>query len=117
MAAGNRSVLVVLDSRRRVERAGADQTVFAALDHFGVAYEVLECGDYVGVPPGHVAPPHAAHPRLRARRISITTTIRIATAASWAGLRAITISPERSAGASVIAATPDRRCRRLEPCQ
>lgn len=56
MAAGNRSVLVVLDSRRRAERARADQTVFAALDHFGAAYEVLECGDYMGLPPGHVAP-------------------------------------------------------------
>jgi len=56
MAAGNRSVLVVLDSRRRVERERADQTVFAALDHFGVAYEVLECGDYMGLPPHHVTP-------------------------------------------------------------
>ncbi|MBM4048686.1 MAG: hypothetical protein FJ279_26585 [Planctomycetes bacterium] len=56
MAAGNRSVLVVLDSRRVGERARADRTVFAALDHFGVAYEVLECGDYMALPPGHAAP-------------------------------------------------------------
>jgi hypothetical protein len=54
MAAGNRSVLVVLDSRRRVARIGADGSVFAALDHFGVAWEVLECGDYMGSPPGHL---------------------------------------------------------------
>lgn len=56
MPAGNRSVLVVLDSRRVTDRARADTTVFAALDHFGVAYEVLECGCYMGIPPGHIAP-------------------------------------------------------------
>ncbi len=56
MAAGNRSVLVILDSRRRAERARADQTVFPALDHFGVAYDVLECGDYLSLPPDHLAP-------------------------------------------------------------
>ena len=55
MPAGNRSVLVILDSRRRAERARADLTVFAALDHFGVAWEALECGDYMPPPPGHVA--------------------------------------------------------------
>jgi len=56
MAAGNRSVLAVLDSRRVADRVRADGTVFAALDHFGAAYEVLECGDYMAVPPGYVAP-------------------------------------------------------------
>ena len=56
MAAGNRSVLVILDSRNRVARARADRTVFAALDHFGVAWEVLDGGDYMAAPPGHVAP-------------------------------------------------------------
>ena len=56
MAAGNRSVLAVLDSRRVGEAARAGRTVFAALDHFGCACEVLECGDYMGIPPGYVAP-------------------------------------------------------------
>jgi len=56
MAAGNRSVLVVLDSRKGAERRSADQTVFAALDHFGVAWEVLDGGDYMGIVPSHVAP-------------------------------------------------------------
>lgn len=56
MAAGNRSILVVLDSRRRAAGVRADETVFAALDHFGVAWEVLEGGDYMSVPPGHIAP-------------------------------------------------------------
>jgi len=54
MAAGNRSVLVVLDSRRVTGRTRVGRTVFAALDHFGAAYEVLECGDYVALPPGYV---------------------------------------------------------------
>jgi hypothetical protein len=56
MPAGNCSVLVVLDSRRVAERACADRTVFAALDHFGPAYEALECADHYGLPPGHVSP-------------------------------------------------------------
>ncbi|NOZ23928.1 MAG: hypothetical protein GXP25_22865 [Planctomycetes bacterium] len=56
MAAGNRSVLVVVDSRRPAERARVAWTVFAALDHFGVPYEVIEGGDYWKLPPGHVAP-------------------------------------------------------------
>ncbi|MBP8954412.1 MAG: hypothetical protein KBI47_18595 [Armatimonadetes bacterium] len=56
MPAGNRSVLVVLDSRRRAERALSDTTVFAALDHFGVPWEVLECGDYMPQPPDHITP-------------------------------------------------------------
>ena len=56
MAGGNRSVLVILDSRKQVAQAGADRTVFAALDHFGVAWEVLDGGDYMGGPPSHVAP-------------------------------------------------------------
>ena len=56
MSAGNRSLLAVLDSRRVVERSRADTTVFAALDHFGIAYEVLECGCYMALPPGHVTP-------------------------------------------------------------
>jgi len=56
MAAGNRSVLVIMDSRRRVQRSQADQTVFAALDHFGILWEVLECADYMQRPPNHLAP-------------------------------------------------------------
>ncbi len=56
MAAGNRSLLVILDSRRPGERSQADLAVFAALDHFGVAYEALECADYMARPPGHLAP-------------------------------------------------------------
>lgn len=56
MLAGNRSVLVVLDSRLRNQRLGAETTVFAALDHFGVASEVLDGGDYMGLPPGYLAP-------------------------------------------------------------
>ncbi len=56
MSAGNRSVLVVLDSRCVAARAGADGTVFAALDHFGVAQQALDCGDYMGLAPGYVAP-------------------------------------------------------------
>ena len=56
MPAGNCSVLVVLDSRRVAERACADRTVFAALDHFGPAYEALECADHYGLPLGHVSP-------------------------------------------------------------
>ncbi|MBT3375944.1 MAG: hypothetical protein HN742_15225 [Lentisphaerae bacterium] len=56
MAAGNRSVLVILDSRRVAERAGAECTIFAALDHMGVSYEVLECADYWALPPRHLAP-------------------------------------------------------------
>lgn len=55
MSAGNRSLLVVLDSRRRVERSQADLTVFAALDHFGLLCEVLECADYMARPPDHLA--------------------------------------------------------------
>ena len=46
MATGNRSVLVVVDSRRVAERRTADVAVCAALDHFGVAWEVLDGGDY-----------------------------------------------------------------------
>lgn len=56
MSAGNRSVLVVLDSRREAERRPADQTVFAALDHFGVAWQVLDGGDYMSVQPGYITP-------------------------------------------------------------
>lgn len=56
MSAGNRTVLVVLDSRKQAERRSADQTVFAALDHFGVAWEVLDGGDYMGAIPAYVAP-------------------------------------------------------------
>ncbi len=56
MSAGNRSVLVVLDSRQSAERRSADQTVFAALDHFGVACEVLDGGDYMGYIAAYVAP-------------------------------------------------------------
>lgn len=56
MAAGNRSVLVVLDSRQTAARLGADQTIFAALDHFGVAWEVLDGGDYMGAISAYIAP-------------------------------------------------------------
>ncbi len=56
MAAGNRSVLVIIDSRQAAARRGADQTIFAALDHFGVAWEVLDGGDYMGAIPAYVAP-------------------------------------------------------------
>jgi hypothetical protein len=56
MAAGNRSVLVILDSRKGAQRRSADQTVFAALDHFGVAWEVLDGGDYMGAIPAYIAP-------------------------------------------------------------
>ncbi len=56
MAAGNRTVLVIIDSREEAARRSSDQTVFAALDHFGVAWEVLEGGDYMGVIPAYVAP-------------------------------------------------------------
>ena len=51
MAAGNRSVLVIMDSRRVAERARCEWTIFAALDHMGVSYEVLECADYFTPPP------------------------------------------------------------------
>lgn len=56
MAAGNRTVLVIIDSRKPAERRSADQTVFAALDHFGVAWEVLDGGDTMGTIPAYVAP-------------------------------------------------------------
>lgn len=56
MSAGNRSVLVVIDSRLGAERRAVDQTLFAALDHFGVAWEVLDGGDYMGAIPEYVAP-------------------------------------------------------------
>ncbi len=56
MSAGNRSVLVVLDSREQAARRSSDHTVFAALDHFGVAWEVLDGGDYMGAIPAYVAP-------------------------------------------------------------
>lgn len=56
MAAGNRSVLAVLDSRRVADRARATHTVFAALQHVGVAHEVLEAADYFSLPPGYLAP-------------------------------------------------------------
>lgn len=55
MAAGNRSVLVIIDSRRVAERCRADLTVFAALDHFGVLYEVLECADSWALPPDYLS--------------------------------------------------------------
>lgn len=56
MAAGNRSVLVVLDSRKAEARRSADHTIFAALDHFGMVWEVLDGGDYMGAIPAYVAP-------------------------------------------------------------
>ncbi len=56
MSAGNRSVLVILDSRKSAARRSADHTVFAALDHFGVAWEVLDGGDYMSFIPEYVAP-------------------------------------------------------------
>jgi len=56
MAAGNRSVLVLLDSRQGDARRSAEQTVFAALDHFGMVSEVLDGGDYMGAIPAYIAP-------------------------------------------------------------
>ncbi|MEN6641749.1 MAG: hypothetical protein ABFE08_04790 [Armatimonadia bacterium] len=56
MSAGNRSVLVILDSRQAAERRSADQTVFAALDHFGVAWEVLDGGETMGAISAYLAP-------------------------------------------------------------
>ena len=56
MSAGNRSVLVIIDSREAAARRSADETIFAALDHFGVAWEVLDGGDYMGSIPEYVAP-------------------------------------------------------------
>lgn len=56
MSAGNRTVLVVLDSRQAAERRGADWTVFAALDHFGVAWEVLDGGEAMAAVASYVAP-------------------------------------------------------------
>lgn len=56
MGAGNRSVLAILDSSRPAECSRCAITVFAALDHFGVPYEVLECADYWGTPPAHLRP-------------------------------------------------------------
>jgi hypothetical protein len=56
MPAGNRSLLVILDSRRAADRERADTAVFAALDHFGAAYEVLDGGDYWVMPLEHIAP-------------------------------------------------------------
>jgi len=46
----------VLDSRKGAERRSADQTVFAALDHFGMAWEVVDGGDYMGFIPAYVTP-------------------------------------------------------------
>ncbi len=56
MSAGNRTVLVILDSRKSTSRRSADHSVFAALDHFGVAWEVLDGGDYMGFIPEYLAP-------------------------------------------------------------
>lgn len=56
MSAGNRSVLVVLDSRKVAQRRSTEQTLCAALEHFGVAWEVLDGGDYMGAIPAYVAP-------------------------------------------------------------
>ncbi len=56
MSAGNRSVLAILDSRQAAERRSADQTVFAALDHFRVAWEVLDSGDAMGAVDSYIAP-------------------------------------------------------------
>ncbi|MFO7945558.1 MAG: hypothetical protein R6V19_01910 [Armatimonadota bacterium] len=56
MSAGNRTVLAILDSRKSASRRSADHSVFAALDHFGVAWEVLDGADYMGFIPEYVAP-------------------------------------------------------------
>ena len=56
MAAGNRSVLVVVDSRRRAEAEQAAHVVVAALEHFGVAHETVDGGDYMPKARGHIAP-------------------------------------------------------------
>lgn len=55
MSAGNRSVLVILDSRQVALRQTADLAVFAALDHFGVAWQVCDAADSWPLPPGHIA--------------------------------------------------------------
>jgi hypothetical protein len=55
MAAGNRSVLVIVDSRDVALRQTADWGICAALDHFGVAWQVLDGGDYWALPPGYLA--------------------------------------------------------------
>lgn len=56
MSAGNRTVLAVIDSRKVTDRLGADNTVFAALKHFGIVCEVLDGGDYMGAIPEYIAP-------------------------------------------------------------
>ncbi len=56
MSAGNRSVLAIIDSRAPADRIGADHTIFAALSHFGVAWEVYDGGDYMGAVPQFIAP-------------------------------------------------------------
>lgn len=55
MSTGNRSVLVILDSREVALRQTADHAVFAALDHVGVAWQVLDAADTWALPPGHIA--------------------------------------------------------------
>jgi hypothetical protein len=54
MSTGNRSVLVILDSRQVAARQTADLAVCAALDHMGVAWQVLDAGDYWALPAAYV---------------------------------------------------------------
>ena len=56
MSAGNRSALIVVDSRKTPERRSADHTVFTALEHFGVAWETLDSADRMGAIPAYIAP-------------------------------------------------------------
>ncbi len=56
MSAGNRSTLVVVDSRRSPERRSADHTVSTALEHFGLAWETLDSADRMGAIAAYVAP-------------------------------------------------------------
>ena len=44
MKSMDQSVLVVIDSRRPADRKMADEALFAALDHFGVPWNVYELG-------------------------------------------------------------------------
>ncbi|MFA5645486.1 MAG: hypothetical protein WDA18_03920 [Candidatus Ratteibacteria bacterium] len=53
MSAGNRSVLVVIDSARVASRKTVDVTVCAALDHFGAAWEVFDSANRWEVPEGY----------------------------------------------------------------
>ncbi|MFA5646410.1 MAG: hypothetical protein WDA18_08680 [Candidatus Ratteibacteria bacterium] len=53
MSAGNRSVLVVIDSRKVRFRRTSDITVFAFLDHCGVAWQIFDRANTWEVPEGY----------------------------------------------------------------